>query len=554
MTETKPRRTALCVRPQRNEEAPAFLHTLADEWVHALALHCDVVSIEQDFDFKAVCDEVQPDFVLFDAVHFVRPKRLTIMNIDAYPHIPRAFYNNCDPHDPMRPTFFEMLHSYGIDTIFGGVEHLKHMPELRDLNCFVIPLFIEPAIYRDQGLERNIPVCVFGGHSYPGFYAWRVKALEEIERIMPTMVFPHPGYNKGLVSPFEVRDDAYARILSASRFALADTTRMEYVVRKHLEIPACGAILIAPDAEVLKPLGFVDMENCILGEGRALYRKIMAVAADPALEARIRRNGYDLVHGRYTRAHWTHIVDWFEARISCGPDEITQQTARFGGFRNVPYTPGLPSIATLHLEQPAMCVALEAGRQAILTGEAIPAAKAGLDEVRQWIAHIAEPRFLHGIMAMLDGDLDGGFRLITPRAGVKKVETDAEPTYQFGLLDPCELAWLLLISAIKSDSVLCKALLDRVEATPHVSVRRAMWVLSGSPHDIDFGAEGLMSARAGDWPSIHWIGQESFPQWLRLIGRLMDANGLAGAADYMRTIAAAFDGDDETEMPASHAA
>lgn len=540
MDERRPRRRALCVRPHPNPEAPAFLRAISDEWVHALALHCDVTSVEEDFDFREVCDQIQPDFVIFDAVHWVRPRRVNIANADAHPHIPRAFYFNCDPHDPMRPHMLEMLDRYGIDTIFCGVEHLKQMPELGLRNCFVIPLFIDSTVFRDYGLERNIPVSVFGGHAYPTFYPWRAKVLDEIQRIIPTLVYPHPGYGNGGTNPFEVRDERYARLLAASRFSIADTTRLDYVVRKHLEIPATGAILIAPESEVLKPLGLVDMDNCILGEGPALFRKIMTVAADPAFEAQIRTRGHDLVHQHYTRAHWTHIVDWFECRMACGPDAVTQQAGRFGGFRNVAPRPDLASVEGLHLEADPMSTLLALASAAIRDGGDLPLAKARLDECCTWIGHIAEPRFLLGVIAMMQGDLDQGFKLISRRAIVKEGDR-----HSLGLLDPCELAWLLLISAIRADSDLCQPLLERAKATPHLSVRRALWVLSGSPHDIDFGEEGLMTALPGDWSSIHWLGHEDFPQWLRMAARLMAGNGLSGAADYMRMIADAFDpGDD----------
>lgn len=553
MTEQKPRRRALCVRPRLNADAPSFLHAISDEWVHALALHCDVSTIEHDFDFREVCDRIQPDFVIFDAVHWVRPQRIEVANADAHPHIPRAFYFNCDPHDPMRPRFFEMLHGYGIDTIFCGVEHLKQMPELGQLNCFVLPLFIDDGIYRDYGLERNIPVSVFGGHAFPDFYPWRAKLLEEMQRIIPTLVYPHPGYNARTGNPFEVRDEKYARLLAASRFSVADTTRLDYVVRKHLEIPAAGAVLIAPDSEVIKALGFADMENCILGEGEALYRKVQAAAADPALYESIRRSGHALVHSRYTRAHWTHIVDWFECRAACGPHEMTQQMGRFGGFRNVPLGPDIPSVAGLHLEDDAMSTALATAGVAIQTGDNLALAKAQLDEVCTWIGHIAEPHFLLGVIAMLEGRLDDGFQLISRRAIIT-----INGERGLGQLDPCELAWLLLIAAIKAEPALCKVLLERAETTPHVSVRRALWILFGSSHDVDFGEEGLMAPRPGDWPSIHWIGQESFPSWLLMMSRLMAANGLSGAADYMRMIADAFSEDTDDEVAAqagvSHAA
>ncbi|MFM7350209.1 MAG: hypothetical protein ACKO01_12110 [Erythrobacter sp.] len=545
----RPRRHALCVRPRPNPEAPAFLRAISDEWIEALALHCDVTTIEHDFDFNEVCDRVRPDFVIYDAVHWVRPTRINVANARAHPHLPRAFFFNCDPHDPMRPQFMELLHLYGIDTVFCGLEHLKQMPELRQLNCFILPLFVDTEVFRDYGVERNIPVSVFGGHLYPTFYRWRARLLNEIRHIIPTLIYPHPGYGNGQPGPFEVRGEPYARLLCASRFSVADTTRLDYVVRKHLEIPATGAILIAPDSAVLGALGFIDMENCILGEGPSLYQKIAAVAGDAQTCERISAAGHDLVHRRYARHNWTHMVDWFECRSACQPGEVTQQEAVFGHFRNVPAGPDVIPIAGFALAESPMSQVLGEAAAAIRDGGNLDHAKARLHEVSGWIGHIAEPRYLLGVIAMLQGDLDQGMLLVGRRA----FSSDGDKL-RIGQLDPCELAWLLLIGGIRNDPALCAQLIERARHTAHVSVRRVMWMLSGASPSADFRAEGLLTAQPGDWPSIHWGGQDSFPQWLGVLARLLEANGAAALADYMRLIAARVEADGHAEQVAPIAA
>ncbi|MEC3909146.1 glycosyltransferase [Sphingobium sp. CR2-8] len=547
MADPRPRRRALCVRPQVNADAAPFLRAISDEWVHALALHCDVSTIEGDFDFEEVCGRVRPDFVIYDAVHWVRPIRTRVKNALAYPHIPRAFFFNCDPHDPARPHILRALADYGADTVFCGIEHLQQMPELARYDCFVIPLFIDDTVFRDHQLEKTIPVSIFGGHLYPSFYPWRAKITEEMPHHIPTLIYPHPGYAAGTVNPFEARDEKYARLLSASHYAIADTTRLDYVVRKHLEIPAAGAVLVAPDSETVKALGFVDMENCLLGEGPDLYQRMKDVSADPAHYERIRKAGHDLVHGRYTRAHWTHILDWFECRATCAADEVPQQTERFGRFRKVSAAGCGSSIADLTIPHTPMSAILEDATVAILTDGDRSGAQRRLAQSLEWIGHIAEPRFLSGVIAMLDGDLDEAARLISWRAGVEVGGTPAAPLYSFGLMDPCELAWMLLICGIRNDQPMCAALLELVPETPHVAVRRALWLLSGSPHDVHFGEEGLMEARSGDWPSIHWLGQESFPDWLRLTARMLHANGQEGPAGHLSAIAGAFDEEQPDE-------
>ncbi|MDQ4421388.1 glycosyltransferase [Sphingobium sp. DEHP117] len=539
-----PRRRVLCVRPYPNPAASALPREASDEWVATLALHCDVTVIEQDFDFAEACERLKPDFVIFDSVHWVRSPALNITNPRAFPEIPRALYYDCDPHEPMRPYLMPLLEACGVDTIFCGIEHLQQMPELALRDHFVIPKFIDSDIFRDYGLEKTIPVSVFGGHLFPTFYAWRAKFLEEIQRLIPTLVYPHPGYTLKEPNPFEARNEKYARLLSASYFSVSDTTRLDYVVRKHLEIPAAGAVLVAPRSEVVEALGFVDMENCLLGEGDELYRRIRSVAADTALYEHIRKAGHDLVHGRYTRKHWTYMLDWFECRMTCGPDEVTQQNGRFGKFRNVPAQTATASVAGLSYGPSPMSAALRNAASAILSGRALIEAKAGLQEAVRWIGHIAEPHFLLGVIAMLEGNMDTAVEGIGRRPISFGKGEVAAGQFELGLLDPCELAMLLCIGAIQDDVAFCSSLLSYVPTTPHVAVRRAVWLLSGAPLNADFN-EGLMMAQPGDIMSIHWIGQESLPQWLLLMARVLDATGQTSQASHLRTIAAAFDPSDE---------
>lgn len=532
MAAKSPRRRVLCVRPTPNPNAAPLLRKISDEWVHALALHCDVETIEHDFDFKEVCGRLKPDFVVFDAVHWVRPQRLNITNIDAYAEIPRVLYLNCDPHDPMRPLLFGMLDAYRIEAIFCGIEHLQHTPELERFPCYLLPLFVDSKIFKDHAVEKTIPIAIFSGHLFPAFYPWRAKITQEIQHFLPTLIYTHPGYQSGTPVPFEVRDEKYARLISQSYFSIADTTRLDYVVRKHLEIPAAGAILVAPDSEVVKRYGFVDLQNCILGTGDELYTKIVAVSSKPDVYNRIKNNGYRLIQDNFTRKQWTYLLDWYECRLVRKSGEVTQQTRQFGKFRNVPAKSGTPAIENFSLHDNPMSAILRDARDAILIGDDLVETQAALNDASQWIGHIAEPPFMLGILAMLQGQLEDAIVLFTRRGNA---QGRLDPN--MGRLDPCEIAWLLLLSALLNDADLREMMMRQAETVPHVSIRRAMWLMSGPVQCIDFKAAGLEGPMPGDCLSIHWFGQEDFPQWLALMERVLDGCGLSDQAAMIRVLA-----------------
>ena len=527
MSATAARVKVLCIRPRPNPAMSPLLAATVDEWVHALALHCDVETIAEDFDLVEVHDRVKPDLLLFDAIHWARPHRLTITNIDAFPDLPRAFLANNDPHDPLRPLIMDMLADYGIDTIFCfGVEDLQQMQELRRANCFVLPKFIDSTIFREYDEARSIPVTIMGAHLYPTFYAWRAQVATEIQHVLPTLLYTHPGYVKGVGDPFEIRNEGYARMLSRSHFCVADTTRLDYVVRKHLEIPAAGSVLVAPESAPLREYGFVDMENCILGApGAELYGRIRAVASDRACYERIRSNGHALVHGRYTRQAWTHILDWLACRRSLKPGQVIRQNGIFGRFEAVASDAGLPAIAGYAVYDNPLSAKLRAAREALLNDGDLGPVADDLREVMGWIGHVAEPWFMMGLVALAVGDLQNAREWLIRRS---QVQGQADPA--MGLLDPCEIAWLLLVAHLTADDRLFERMSACAAATEHLCIRRMQWLIGGAAAVADLAAAGLEHPQPGDRMSIHWLGDEDFDAWFGLIRRVLTASTTALAA------------------------
>ncbi|MCJ2188106.1 CgeB family protein [Novosphingobium beihaiensis] len=495
-----------------------MLHTVVDEWVHTLALHCDVETIDYDFDLVEVCERVKPDFLLFDSIHWGRNHPLAIANIDAFPDLPRALLLNSDPHDPMRPLTMDMVCAYGIDTIFcTGIEDLQQMNELRRFNCFVLPKFIDSATFRDYGEERSIPVTIMSAHLFPAFYPWRAQVTEEIQRILPTLLYTHPGYAKGEVNPFEIRDESYARMLSRSQFCLTDTTRLDYVVRKHLEIPAAGSVLVSPPSEALADYGFVNMENCILGPaGPELYANILAIARDRRLYEYIRSNGHALVHSRYTRESWTHILDWFECRRNLKSGEMVQQDGVFGAFRAVPAAADAAPVVNFEVHDNPMGVKLRAAREALLHDGDLAAAAGGLRETMDWVAHVGEPWFLLGVIALAVGDRENAGQWLMRRS-MAQGSHDAS----LGLLDPCEIAWLMFLAYITADEALFQQMSEAARGASHLSIRRMQWLIAGASPVADLSAAGLDKPLPDDCLSIHWLGDEDFDSWFALIQRVL---------------------------------
>jgi hypothetical protein len=257
--------------------------------------------------------------------------------------------------------------------------------------------------------------------------------------------------------------------------------------------------------------------------GAELYKKIIAVARDPQRYEQIRSNGHALVHARYTRQSWTHILDWYACRRALKPGEKVQQDGVFGRFKAVLDTVQMPAIAGFTVRDNPMAAKLRAAREALLSGGNLAGAVDGLREAMTWIGHVGEPWFMMGVISFALGDLENA-RAWLVRRGNAQGQEDAS----LGLLDPCEIAWLMLVAYLSADEELLQQMSEAAATTSHLSIRRVQWLIDGGRPVADLAAAGLDQPLADDRLSIHWLGDEDFDAWFGLIHTGLSAH--AGAA------------------------
>jgi len=172
-------------------------------------------------------------------------------------------------------------------------------------------------------------------------------------------------------------------------------------------------------------------------------------------------------------------------------------------------------------------VRLRAAREALLTGGDLAAAANGLNECMSWIGHIAEPWFMLGLISFANGDFETAAELVAKRGAAQ-----SKAGASLGLLDPCEIAWLMLLGWWLGDRDLVAEMTKSAAATSHVSIRRVQWLIDGAENADDLAAAGLAGPRPGDCLSIHWLGDEDFDSWTGLIlrGRAAREQATAKAA------------------------
>jgi Glycosyl transferases group 1 len=125
---------------------------------------------------------------------------------------------------------------------------------------------------------------------------------------------PHPGYHRA----YDYERDGqvgrrYAETIRRHRAAFTDGLVYGYVVAKHFEIPATGALLVADEAlgGRLGELGFVAHEHYLPASAESLEERIRYVLdeCNHAEVDEIRRRGQRLVRARHTTAERARRID-----------------------------------------------------------------------------------------------------------------------------------------------------------------------------------------------------------------------------------------------------
>ena len=156
---------------------------------------------------------------------------------------------------------------------------------------------------------------VFVSGAINDHYPLRI-AMRDLARRRPELarVHAHPGYYINYKYESDGRvGRGYAEKIAACLAAFTDGLKHRYIVAKHFEIPAAGALLIADRAcaPQLAMLGFVDGEHYLSASADDLEQVV-----ERALDARnrkeidaIRKRGHALVHARHTTAHRAGEID-----------------------------------------------------------------------------------------------------------------------------------------------------------------------------------------------------------------------------------------------------
>jgi hypothetical protein len=318
----------LFFRYAHDKRAPRFLTTHGDEFERCLSQHFDVQAVTGRGDYRRLCDQHQPRLVVFEVgLQLQGSHRPVLCNLGAHPGIPRIGLLNADAWGSTVGNALAEFEALRLEALFTICTTTgEHLPALHG-RLFYQPNFIDPAIFHPYDVPKAMPVLLTGRRDQQ--YPWRLAISKRLARRYQAAQLPHTGYDPGHAAKRMLSGEPYARALASAWFAPACGTVVGELVRKHLEIPACGTCLIAERTPALLHAGFIDMDNCVFAEPADVVEKIEhLLARKDALRQMISR-ATTLVMSRHTIAHRDQIRQWFDLRSRQQPGQHIIQPGPF---------------------------------------------------------------------------------------------------------------------------------------------------------------------------------------------------------------------------------
>ena len=508
--ETKPR--LLFIRSTANDRA-RFIRTHLKEHVKCLSLKFDVVLVDQeDCDYKQLCEAHRPDLALFESgVYVSMATRRNIRNAEAFPEIPKLGLCNADAYCITRKVFLADMYRWNIDTFFSiSLAMPEYTPAISD-RLFTWPNFADDDVYKDYGERKNIPVLFTG--SLATHYPWRNRIYKRLRSLYPSMLCPHFGWGKEQDTERTIFGEQYARLLNAAFFVPSCGSIANELVRKHLEIPASRACLLAQRSPALEAAGFIDMKNCVFADEHDVVGKVDYLLAHRDELSSITQEGYQLVHSRHLLKHRNQLHQWFVLHRSLGANEKIVQP---GPFQDLVAVPRDSTIVNSHVSPSGL------DRKLLRTGDE-QLERGKYSEAKELFVRclnyhlMAEPCLRLVITSLLQGDIVGARDWSS-----KQLQLTLERHHSC-TPDPVEWAYAILVELCGGRELKAWEYASMFPALRHRELDRAR-IVAGI-------AAGRAPETLASWTisrdsySIHQLPEIDFNSWVRRLCIMLTACG-----------------------------
>jgi tetratricopeptide (TPR) repeat protein len=471
--------------------------------VKCLSLFFDVTIVNQDCDYREICDKIQPDLTLFESgVAYPSCYRIAIKNTQAYPDIPKLGLHNGDSWCDARAGFLSDMEHWGIETFFAiATTTAEHIPEIAD-RLFTWPNFIDTEVYRDYELTKVIPV-LFNGFIHP-LYPWRQRIYEKVSQSYPSLTCPNPGYKSGIDSRI-IYGEKYARTINASWFMPTCGTIERDIVRKHFEIPASKSCMITEKTPIIEAAGFADMKNCIFADESDVLDKLDYLFQNLDELEKIIHAGYSLVHSHHTLKQRDQIFQWFKLYKNL---KFNQRIIQSGPFELLTVAEEFSLTKNSHIICNGLTrVLLREGDEKIWLGK-YDEAEALYLKCLEHISWLPEAKFRLTLCNLYKGDSGAALLwILQPIQYTLKAYNARDP-------DPVEWAYFMI-------SLLCKGKLreaiqcaEKFPSLHHPELDRIRWVVRVLENERNENNLEQVTISSHHRYTIHQLPDQSFEKWI----------------------------------------
>jgi hypothetical protein len=502
--ESSPRPRLVFFKYKWSSGLPDFLLTHTREHVACLSQFFEVFVVDEDCDYQQVCDKYEPDLALFESgINISTCHRIKIANVQRYSNVPKLGFFNADAWCETRSGILSEMDHWQIDTFFSiAVTAGEHTPAISS-KLFVWPNGVDSGVYHDYAQPKLIPILLSGaiGPQYP----WRRRVFSLVSKHYPALSCPHHGYTSRAGVAQVLHGEAYARTLNASVFAPACGTLAKEIVRKHFEIPACGACLITEKSPGLEAAGFVDMQNCVFADDRNVLDKISWLFENAETLTRITQAGHDLVHSRHTFKHRNQVLQWLRLHQNLKPGERIIQINPFAPL-SVAGADSEP--ATYHVISNGLHLSLVRKANQLLWAGEFEAAEANYAQCLKYMSRLPEAKFGLAVCKLHQGKPHAAQDVLVELLQYTLAEYNAADP------DPVEWAAYVLIELCLGDVSAALRRSNQFSNLSHPELERVRWVArllangAGSAFPVDGGNQRRVSLHQVPVRSPgEWVGQ-----------------------------------------------
>ena len=231
----------------------------------------------------------KPDAVIYYCVSYAEKWRdIAIKNFIGIKCRKLLFFEDFHYHKLV----IEMYKKYEFDGLLHPLKHriLDGIYRQLGLKVYNYGFFINGVNFKDWGVKKDIDILMYG-YIHPTMYPLRHKIKQVLDWIIKNTqykikIINHPGYQDKAILLDLPREATLSKLIARSRFAIATGSIRKITVKKYMEIPMSGTIVIGdipPDydgvlrgnvVELMQEMSLNDIARIILDACAGKYNHL----------------------------------------------------------------------------------------------------------------------------------------------------------------------------------------------------------------------------------------------------------------------------------------